>query len=231
MKKTLIFALMMICLLVQHIGKAQGVVYLSNLNAALGGTMGVASNLEVAEQFWTGANAGGYALDSVQISIYGSYGNPGGFTVALYTEGRSGPTDKIGLLSGNADPFGAGTYTYTADGTVLLPNTYYWIVCAAATSIPMNYFGWSVASDNSYTASDHWGLGGGAYFDGNSSQWVSLSFRGEVDELQLSISATPVPEPAVGWLGLVAGGIWGGMQVGRKLLHRPVAGNQTKRRG
>src|SRR5580698_174701 len=91
--------------------------YLSNLAQPSIGSAAVASDAWVAEDFVTGNNPGGYALNSVQLSMAAAVGEPDDFTVMIYSLGPSPtaplPGSSIGTLNGSSAPLTAGTYTYT----------------------------------------------------------------------------------------------------------------------
>jgi hypothetical protein len=202
-------------LLTQQIAPAQGTVYLSNLGVGLGSDLGVGSNSWLSVLFTTGTNAGGYALNSIQLEMGNAFGNPSGFTTMLYTGPFSGPPRSLGTLNGSADPSTNGVYIYSPAADISLsPGTFYMLVLGAetpfvsgASGVPLGYV-WNRALN---TASQHNPMGGWTGGDGysystdNGSSW---NFISGIDP-QYAITATAIPEPdvlslfALGGLGLL----------------------------
>ena len=86
--------------------------------------------LSNAQSFRTGST--GSQLSGVTLRMSGAYADGGNFTVGLYnstTDGGNNPGTSLLTLSGSADPFTAGNYTYTGS-YALAANTDYWIVLA-----------------------------------------------------------------------------------------------------
>jgi hypothetical protein len=187
-------------LLAPQIVQAQGTLtYLSNLGQSSTGSDAVGSDSWLAIDFFTGTNAGGYVLNSVQLAMTDASGNPSGFTVMIYTDAGFGPPSgpraipgsSLGSLSGSSDPETSGIYTYT-DGSniILLPNFSYFIVLTAGTAVANGAYEWSLAGTSSYNPSGRWAT---SVFDTSSSgsSWTSISSTYP----QFTINATPVPEP------------------------------------
>src|ERR1039458_2607755 len=106
-----IISMFVVGLLAQQIAVAQGTTtYLSNLGQASAGSLAVGSDSWLAEAFRTGADAGGYVLDSVQLSLADASGSPSGFTVMLYATNPSTPApfSYLTTLHGSLDPVAAG---------------------------------------------------------------------------------------------------------------------------
>ena len=86
--------------------------------------------LSNAQSFRTGST--GSQLSGVMLRMEGAYQDGGNFTVRLYNsteDGGNNPGTSLLTLSGSADPFTAGNYTYTGS-YALAANTDYWIVLA-----------------------------------------------------------------------------------------------------
>ena len=198
--------------------QGQGTTYISNLGYISTGSSSVGSDAWFAADFFTGTNAGGYALNSVQLATTDASGNPSGFTVMLYSS-ISGfatfPGSNLGTLNGSLNPVSSGTYTYTpASSLALSPSTVYFIVLTAGTAIANGAYGWSVTSTpspgfNSY----HWG--GEVHFadssNGSSWNYVSGTYG------QFALNATAVPEPSPSWLILLGSGVF---IYARRTFHR-----------
>jgi hypothetical protein len=86
MKKIISSSIVAIGLFSQQFLQAQGTMtYLSNLGQPTVGTNAVGSDSWLAAGFYTGTNAGGYLLDSIQLGMANASGNPTNFTVMLYS--------------------------------------------------------------------------------------------------------------------------------------------------
>jgi hypothetical protein len=191
-------------------------VVLSNLGQTSVGydyvTGPTSAEVSHAAQFSTGHNAGGYALESVQISIRNVSGitaASGNFTLSIYNHNGTEPSTVRALLSGISNPEATGTYTYNASGVSLAPMTTYWVV-ARVTSGGSTYL-WNIAgSVVPDVQATGWSLSGtvGDYNPLDDPPWTITS--GGIPDM-LAISATPVPEPAeyasvAGITGLLAAG-------------------------
>jgi hypothetical protein len=174
--------------------------YLSSLGQPSFGSAAVGSDSWVAGFFATGNNAGGYALDSVQLAMTPASGAPNGFEVMLYSVvGLSGPFpgSSLGTLSGSSDPETGGLYTYTASGLMLSPSTQYYIVVTAGTSVANGAYAWSVAN----SPPDAIGGWSGDNFLLTSSDGSSWNIT--TGDPQFALTATAVPEPGtIALLGL-----------------------------
>jgi hypothetical protein len=198
---------------------AQGTItYLSNLGQTPVGGNTVGSDSWLAAGFITGANAAGYALDSVQLGLADASGLPGGFTVMVYARASFlgiSPGSSLGDLTGSANPTTAGIYSYNASpGLSLAPSTDYFIVLTAGTAVSAGAYNWSYSGANDYNPVGGWISLGGGWTSVNGSSWnaASASFS------RFAIYATPAPEPGV--IGLFA---LGGLIVAfRRLKARPV---------
>jgi hypothetical protein len=186
-------------LLAPQIAEAQGTItYLSNLGQTASGSSSVGSDSWFAADFITGTNAGGYTLNSVQLAMTDASGNPSGFTVMLFGKGSQLgtvlPGSSLGSMSGSASPTSAGTYTYTAPANLeLSPDTHYFVVLTAGTTVANDAFAWSdtsIASPgyNSY----HWG---GEVSFAQSSDGLNWNFTSGTYG-QFALNATAVPEPS-----------------------------------
>ncbi len=173
-------------LLAQQITHAQGTIYLSNLGEASVGGSPVGSDSPNGFSFITGQNAGGYLLDSIQLSMTDASGNPSGFAAMMYmlVDPASGSETYIGTLSGSLNPAVAGIYAYTpTDNLILLPNTYYSLLLTAETAVANGAYELSLTGTNLGYPSNGWAGPGFGNFS------IATEFP------QYAITATPVPEP------------------------------------
>jgi hypothetical protein len=161
----------------------------------------VGSDSWLAADFFTGTNASGYTLNSVQLAMTVASGTPSGFTVMLYSEvGITGvfPGSSLGTLDGSLNPTTAGVYTYTpASNLTLSPSTDYFIVLTAGTTVANGAYGWSVTSTSSHGYNSYnWD---GETLFANSSDGLKWNYNLSTYG-QFAINATAIPEPGV--LGL-----------------------------
>jgi len=205
MRDVIVFA---VALLAPQITQGQGTMtYLSNLGQASAGSLAVGSDSWLATRFFTGTNAGGYVLDSIQLGMADASGNPSGFTVMLYSSLIIAirPGSSLGTLNGSLNPVTSGIYTYTPDSSLTLPAyTYYYIVLTAGTTVANGAYEWSYAGVNSYNRSGGWFSLGPVVTSSNGSSWNSISGAYP----QFAINATPVPEPSPSFLLLLGSGIF-----------------------
>jgi hypothetical protein len=192
-----IISMFVVGLLAQQIAVAQGTTtYLSNLGQASVGSLAVGSDSWLAAAFMTGTNAGGYVLDSVQLSLADASGSPSGFTVMLYATNPNTPApfSYLSTLNGSLDPVAAGVYTFTPASTLTLrPGVFYDVVLTAETPIAAGAYEWSFATTSSYNPSGGWFAGLSVLTSGNGSppSWhVSAG-----NYAQFAINAS-VPEPS-----------------------------------
>jgi hypothetical protein len=198
MNKIILIAFALAIRLSTSITSAQGTLYVSNLGAASSGSLTVGSDAWIAQAFITGPGAGGYVLDSIQLPMSASSGNPSGFSVSINNVNNQGnPESSLGSLAGSADPSADGLYTYTASDITLLPSTPYYIVLTATTPMVTGYYNANFTGNN-YDSEDNWRMTALAN-SSNGSSWPEFS---RFNKLQLAIYAMPVPEP--GELGLIA---------------------------
>jgi hypothetical protein len=209
MKKIII--VFMVGLLTQQTVQAQGTVYLSNLGQTADGDVAVAGDSWLAGGFRTGTNAGGYLLDSVQLAMADASGSPSSFTVMLYsfvTDTGFHPGSSLATLNGSSNPSTAGIFDYSPALSLLLsPNTGYFVVLTAGTTVADGAYQWNVMNTTSYDASDGW-IGSVALISyDNGSGWLPLPTYPNMDFSQFAINVTAVPEPGI--LGLFAlGGLF-----------------------
>jgi hypothetical protein len=187
--------------------QAQGTMtYLSNLGKPADGTNAVGSDSWLAAPFYTGTNAGGYSLDSIQLGMANASGNPTNFTVMLYSAylgAGISPGTNLDTLDGSSNPATAGVYTFTTVSNLLLsPNRYYFIVLTAETTVANGAYEWNYDNTGSYNPVDNW-IGAVTFGSGNGLSWTRLGMSPLYDYSQFAINATAIPEPGtLGLLGL-----------------------------
>jgi hypothetical protein len=185
-----------------QLAQAQGTLYLSNLGVGSSGSIAVAGNAWAAAYFQAGDNfPGGYVLNSIQLLMNGSSGNPGGFAVSIYDSANRGGLlgNYLGSLSG-PDPINGGVFSYTPTSTMELDylTGYYIVVSATTPSADGSYF-WNQADSYNYSTV-LWPSSYGSHFSTDGIHWTGAGFP-----FQFAIFATEVPEPttyALAVLGL-----------------------------
>jgi hypothetical protein len=196
--RTLLIGLVLVAVQLVHLeAPAQGTLYVSNLGQPSTGNAAVASDAWLAALFQTGTNSAGYVLNSIQLLMTAASGSPNGFSVSLYSFNvNSGPENRLGSLSGAANPSAGGLFTYTTSSLTLSPSSNYWVVLTAATPVANGSYYWSGANSGVYSSSGGWFLSGGSFFstDGLSSHWSGS--RTGPGPFQLAINATAIPEPS-----------------------------------
>jgi hypothetical protein len=194
-------------ILAPQIVRAQGTMtYLSNLGQASAGSLAVGSDSWLAAPFETGTNAGGYALNSIQLAMADASGVPSNFAIMLYGDGHypgGNPPigSSLGTLDGSLNPASSGIYTFTSISSITLSaNSYYFIVLTAGTAVSNGSYGWSYVGAESYNPSGNWGFNRGltgnvlTSSDGLNWSWNFSPFA------QFAINTMAIPEPCV--LGL-----------------------------
>jgi hypothetical protein len=189
--------LLTVGLLLPLMAQAQGTLYVSNLGQTPTDSAAIGSDSWIAQQFYTGTNADGYVLNSIQLLMDAASGSPSGFTVSIYSFNNSnyGPGSDLGSLSGS-DPSAGGIFTYTASGLTLSPSTAYFIVLTAATPVAQGAYAWSLGQQYA-GGSDQWEIFPDYESSANGSSWDS---HARSNTFQLAVYATAVPEPSL--LGL-----------------------------
>jgi hypothetical protein len=209
MKKRLIrgVIILVVGLCAPQIAMSQGsVTFLSNLEQTSTGSAAVGSDSWLAATFFTGGNAGGYLLNSVQLSMSDGSGSPSDFTVMIYSANIGvgiNPGSSVGTLTGSANPATGGNYTYSTPSLLTLSSgTPYFIVITSGTAVANGAYDWSLSGIDSYNPAGGWGVingvSSGVYQSGNGTSWTSLS----ATYPQFAIDATAAPEPGV--IGLFA---------------------------
>jgi hypothetical protein len=194
---TIILLGIILCFAVQN---TRAAVYLSNLGETPSTVIPSSisgQNLWLAQTFHTGAAAGGYSLDSVQLSLNVTGSPSGNFSVYVYGSTLNGgsPTTPLSTLTG-PNPTTSGTYTFNASGFSLSPSTFYWVVATTTANPAANPYSWNVASDYNYATSDNWSIPQTPqYLSLDGSTWPHNFLI--VNPFQFAVNATAVPEPGV----------------------------------
>ena len=198
-------------LLTSQILLAQGTTYMSNLDQPSVGSLAAGSNSWVAGIFNVGQNPGGYLLNSVELAMSHTLGNPGDLQVMIYACGGGAPLPlfSLGTLNGSLDPVSPGVYPYTPAAPItFFQNSPYAIVLTSGTAIVDGAYEWSYGAANSYNPSGGWStLPGGVAGAWTSGNGIPGSWRLTGSAFpQFAIEATAVPEPGVLSL-IVLGGL------------------------
>ena len=205
MKRQILISIIFLAggLLFPQIMQVQGTSYISNLGQPSTNSAAVGSDSWLAMSFSTGTNAGGYQLNSIQLGMTNASGSPSGFTAMLYSavvSGEVSPGSSLGTLNGSLNPVTGGIFTYSpASNLTLSPNTPYFIVLTAGTTIANGAYEWSNTRSFplTYNPSGGWQAPLGLarvdnYQSSNGSSW------GVFDRYpEFAINGTAVPEPGV----------------------------------
>ena len=206
MKKHLQGTVMLVILFSVCSMMAQGTMYVSLLSNLPQAASQVGSDSWNAVDFRTGTNSSGYSLNSIQVLMGNSSGNPSGIIVSLYNLTGNVPGTPISILTGS-EPTAAGNYSYTASSISLQPVTRYFVVMTSVTPVSTGAYNW-IAGDGGGSATEGWIAG--------------ISFRSSSDGINwnatrhpflFAVNATAIPEPATTSLiiiGLAVCGLYRG---------------------
>lgn len=182
---------------VMQFAQAQGTVYISNLDQTSARNNPVGSDSWYAADFYTGNNADGYTLDSIELAMTAAIGSPSSFTVMLYSMVGSRapfPGSYLVALHGSPNPSTTAIFAYTSGSTYLLsPNTGYFMVLTSGTTIANGAYNWSNVSAISYQTGG-WLNDSGIYYSSNGSSWAIAG--GSDWNAQFAVTATAIPEPS-----------------------------------
>jgi len=156
------------------------------------GIMAPPFGVSLANSFTTGASAA--LLDSITLSL-GNASTGGGFTVRLYSSnGASGPGTLIATLTGSANPFTAGTYTYIPGSPLTLAAaTTYFVVASVPMSPPGSNYAWNYTANAAETGTAGWSIGDKFWSSTNGGAWAMTS---PTNSLQFSVNGTLSGPPA-----------------------------------
>jgi hypothetical protein len=155
---------------------AQGTLYVSSLGLASSGGLSVGGDSWGAAEVYTGTNAGGYLLNSIQLALGDATGNPADFTAMIYGGGNWPASSYLGsnicTLSGSLTPVSADTYTYSPTSDLVLSqrNTYF-IVLTDGTPAIDGAFEWTVTSTYAPTLEGGWGGARFLFSSSNGFDW------------------------------------------------------------
>ncbi len=122
--------------------------YAPTLNVSnLGGTTGsvidvgeLNNNHKIAAGFTTGSNSGGYALQSVTVSIDTIFGSPTGLSMAIHAVSGGNPASQATYTLTGTSPTTGGNITYSCSGTCSLnASTDYFLVLSGTGATGNHY--------------------------------------------------------------------------------------------
>ena len=190
---------------------AQGQMFLSNLGEPSSGFVAVGSDSLIAVPFLTGDNGRGYSINSIQLLMSASTGNPNNFFISIHNPQRmEGPGTLVGHLTGPS-PTTAGIYSYTAANMQLAPVSIYWLQVASDTPVANGSFSLNLANSTNFNSLQGWALGTGYDRSTDGVNWSVINMP-----VQLAINASSIPEPSSLLL------FFGGLLFGANLLRRRI---------
>jgi hypothetical protein len=209
MKNALLLIVSAISLPLQQKVLAQGTMYVSTLGRTPVGSAQIGADAWIAQPFFTGTNAAGYVLNSIQLLMDAASGSPTGFSVAIYSNPGNGPPDSSLTPLAGPEPTLGGVLNYDGASFFLRPRTEYSVVLTASTPTAQGVYNWSAANSfgtNTTGPGDPWVIPDLYYSSVNGSSWT---LRVREDIFQLAINGTPAPEPPAVALGVLASALVG----------------------
>ena len=150
-------------------GDSHATAYVSNTGQSDDGDLGVSTSTSQAQQFTTGAQAGGYSLGSVGIEMATQVSDFSNLTVSIYSSVSNKPGNSLHTMTNPTEAVSADNEAiFTISPSVTLEaSTPYFVVVAASTSLP-NIFnrtnsdsedsgtstGWSIRNERHFLATD-----------------------------------------------------------------------------
>jgi hypothetical protein len=176
-------------LLAPQLTGAQGVMtYLDNTGQPVAGSLDLGISYgSIGTQFQTGTNEAGYVLNSLQLLFADATGSPSfsGFNIVVCADNSGGPGSIITFFATGQNPLTAGFYNYTPLTIATLgSNTPYWVIVYNTSGNFNSAYNLSYTSTTAATAVDGW------FIPGNTA-------IGQAGILIFAINATPVPEPSI----------------------------------
>ena len=173
-------------------------LYVSNLLQTASGSAEVGSDSWIAQEFFTGNDAGAYTLNSIQLLMNAASGSPNGFSLSIYDILNTAPNNNLGNLVG-PDPSAGGVFTYTTSGITLAPSSIYFVVAISTTPVAQGAYVWSKGGQYAI-GNGSWEIYQNYFTSSDGSSWTRNPVQ---NAFQMAIIATPIPEPGVlGLLGL-----------------------------
>lgn len=161
--------------------------FVSNLDNAASNGIFVYETQWLAGAFTTGAHAGGYTLDHVDIAFTG-VASDATFAVSLWSNAEAAPDVGLGSFVHNA-----GGQFEPAGFLSVQPLTTYWLVLSSDEAFDGgSSFAWLSTADSLFAVSGGWSVAGAfAGSDDQGAEWSLLP-----SDYVFAVTATAVPEPA-----------------------------------
>ena len=180
-----------VCCLLTQTDQASAATVFSNLGQTGVGSLAIASDSWRAERFYTGTNADGYLLNSIQFQLGTAIGMPSGFSLAIYDRNASIPGNLLQSLVGS-EPSGNGVFTFQSSGLALQPNSAYFIVATATTPLAAGSFQWEITSWVDQTHVFDFSAGGLLFESVDGHAWT----YSRPNNFLFAVDATAIPEPS-----------------------------------
>jgi hypothetical protein len=182
---------------------ADAATMFSNLGQEPVGSLAIASDSWRAEGFYTGTNAEGYLLNSIQLQLGTPIGLPSGLSLGIYDRNGVIPGNSLETLTG-AEPSGSGVFTFQSSGLVLHPNRAYFIVATTTTPLASGAYQWEITSWVDQANVFGFSAGGLLYHSSDGLTWT----YSRPNNFMFAIDATVVPEPSALALWLCGAALW-----------------------
>lgn len=171
-------------------GLSAQTTFVSNMNNGTGGGIYIHNNQWVAREFTTGANAGGYQLNHVDLALNRFSSDPM-FAVSLWSNASNAPGSQLGAFT----YAGSGTQFNWVTGATLNVSTTYWIVASSGQAVDVSTsHAWGGTSDASFALAGGWAAGAVLGSADQGGGWGSLP-----SNFQFAVTATEltaIPEPS-----------------------------------
>lgn len=163
--------------------------FVSNLDNASSGGEFVFETQWFAGAFTTGAHAGGYALDNVDIAFTGVATDPT-FAVSLWSDADEAPNLSLASLT-----FSSGIQFDALSSVALAPSSTYWLVLSSGEEfMGDSSYAWRTTADSSFAVSGGWSVAGSfAQSTDQGALWTLLPSDYVFAVTATSVSAVPEP--------------------------------------
>lgn len=181
-------------------GLSAQTTFVSNMNNGAGGGIYVFDNQWVAREFTTGANAGGYQLNHVDLALNRFSSDPT-FAVSLWSDASNAPGSQLGVFT----YAGSGTQFNWVSGANLNAATTYWITVSSTQSFDgSTSHAWGATPDASFALAGGWTAGAALGSADQGGGWGNLPSNFQFAVTATELTAIPEPSTYAALAGLAA---------------------------